>query len=78
MEIHDNGHGISEQNMTNLFDPFFTTKPPGMGAGLGLSIAHNIVVQKHKGEINVRSQNGETRFVVQLPHRLERSEEADQ
>ena len=35
--------------------------------GLGLSISHNIIVQKHKGEIAVYSNPGETRFEVKLP-----------
>ena len=51
----------------HIFDPFFTTKPPGQGTGLGLNISHNIIVQKHKGRINVNSQPGKTRFEVRLP-----------
>lgn len=65
--IEDNGHGIPETIQGNIFDPFFTTKPPGDGMGLGLNISHNIVVQKHKGRIDVFSQPGKTRFEVRLP-----------
>jgi signal transduction histidine kinase len=67
VEITDNGPGIPEAILPNLFDPFFTTKPPGRGTGLGLNISHNIVVQKHKGRIDVYSQPGKTRFEVRLP-----------
>ncbi|MEJ2558313.1 MAG: response regulator [Anaerolineae bacterium] len=67
VEITDNGPGIPEAILPNLFDPFFTTKPPGRGTGLGLNISHNIVVQKHKGRIDVFSQPGKTRFEVRLP-----------
>jgi signal transduction histidine kinase len=70
VEIEDNGPGIPEPIQPNLFDPFFTTKPPGQGTGLGLNISHNIVVQKHKGRIDVNSQPGKTRFEVRLPLHL--------
>jgi len=67
VEIEDNGPGIPGAIQPHLFDPFFTTKPPGQGTGLGLNICHTIVVQKHKGRIDVYSQPGKTRFEVRLP-----------
>ena len=67
IEIEDNGPGIPADVQSKVFDPFFTTKPPGEGTGLGLNISHNIVVEKHHGEISVTSQPGETRFQVKLP-----------
>jgi signal transduction histidine kinase len=67
VEIRDTGPGIPPPIQGKIFDPFFTTKPPGKGAGLGLSISHNIIVQKHKGKIVVHSQPGETCFEVTLP-----------
>jgi signal transduction histidine kinase len=67
VDIEDNGAGIPEAIQARIFDPFFTTKPPGKGPGLGLSIAHAIVVQKHQGSIEVHSQPGKTRFQVRLP-----------
>lgn len=70
VEIEDNGPGIPEAILPKLFDPFATTKPPGQGTGLGLNICHNIVVQKHKGGIDVHSQPGRTRFEVRLPLHL--------
>lgn len=67
-EISDNGVGISKENMNNIFNPFFTTKPVGMGTGLGLSISHNIIVNKHAGNIEVNSIAGEgTTFIISLP-----------
>jgi signal transduction histidine kinase len=66
-EIEDDGPGIPEKIQSRLFEPFFTTKPPGKGVGLGLNVCHNIVVQKHRGRIDVHSRPGETRFEVRLP-----------
>lgn len=67
VEVEDNGAGIPDEVLPHLFEPFFTTKPPGHGTGLGLNICHNIVVQKHKGRIDVHSRPGKTRFEVWLP-----------
>jgi len=66
-EIEDDGPGMSPEAMARVFDPFFTTKAPGKGTGLGLNISHNIVVQEHKGRIEVASQPGRTTFRVFLP-----------
>jgi signal transduction histidine kinase len=70
VEVEDNGPGIPAEIQPHVFDPFFTTKPPGQGTGLGLSICHHIVVEKHRGRIDVASQSGKTRFEVRLPLRL--------
>ncbi|WP_346355749.1 hybrid sensor histidine kinase/response regulator [Azotosporobacter soli] len=66
--IQDNGTGIPEQIRKAIFDPFFTTKPAGKGTGLGLSICNDIIVNLHKGIIDVDSVLGEgTTFTIQLP-----------
>jgi PAS domain S-box-containing protein len=67
IEIEDNGPGIPEEIQARIFDPFFTTKPPGEGTGLGLNISHSIIVQKHKGQVDVNSKPGKTCFTVRLP-----------
>jgi len=70
ISIADNGVGIPELIRSKLFDPFFTTKPAGKGIGLGLSISHQIVTEKHGGKIECDStlEKG-TEFVVQIPLR---------
>lgn len=67
IEIADSGPGIPADNLGKIFDPFFTTKPPGEGTGLGLNISHNIIVEKHHGEISVASEPGSTRFCIKIP-----------
>jgi signal transduction histidine kinase len=67
--VEDTGHGIPAAIQPKIFDPFFTTKPPGAGSGLGLSISHQIVVNRHHGQLTVRSQPGATCFEVCLPIR---------
>lgn len=39
----------------------------GEGTGLGLDISYRIVVNKHRGDIRVSSEPGDTRFQVCLP-----------
>lgn len=67
LKIRDTGPGIPADVMDKIFEPFFTTKPRGKGTGLGLSIAYGII-QRHKGEIRVRSIVGEgSEFTILLP-----------
>ena len=66
VEIGDNGAGISPEIEPHIFEPFFTTKGVGEGTGLGLDTVQRIV-KKHKGNIQVISKAGDTRFQVWLP-----------
>lgn len=67
IDVADDGCGIAAGALERVFDPFFTTKPVGQGTGLGLSISYEIV-QRHGGEIAVRSEVGRgTVFSVFLP-----------
>jgi len=66
VEIGDNGPGISPDVRAHIFEPFFTTKRVGEGTGLGLDTALRIV-KKHRGNIEVSSKPGDTRFQVWLP-----------
>lgn len=70
VEIADNGPGIPPDVQPRIFEAFFTTKEPGVGTGLGLHMTYNIVVHKHRGEIEVSSRPGETVFRVKLPTEL--------
>ena len=64
VEIADNGPGIPPDVQPHIFEPFFTTK--GVGEGLGLDTVQRIV-KKHRGDIQVISKPGDTRFQVWLP-----------
>ena len=66
VEITDNGPGIPDEVLPHIFEPFFTTKGVGEGTGLGLDTVQRIV-KKHRGNIQVSSKPGETRFQVWLP-----------
>lgn len=66
VEIGDNGPGISPEIKAHIFEPFFTTKAVGEGTGLGLDAVQRIV-KKHRGNIQVYSKPGDTRFQVRLP-----------
>ena len=66
--IADNGPGIPPENQQQIFDTFFTTKPAGKGTGMGLAISHQIVTEKHGGQLSLRSQPGQnTEFEIILP-----------
>ncbi len=66
--IKDNGCGMSLTTRARIFDPFFTTKEVGRGTGQGLSIAQDIIVNKHQGQITADSRLGKgTTFTISLP-----------
>jgi signal transduction histidine kinase len=68
IRIADNGGGMTEEVRLRAFDPFFTTKPVGEGAGLGLAISYQIIVELHKGQLHCNSSPGEgTELVIQIP-----------
>jgi signal transduction histidine kinase len=66
--ISDTGGGIPDKIRSLVYDPFFTTKEVGRGTGQGLSIARQIVVDKHGGALTFDSKMGEgTTFYIRLP-----------
>jgi two-component system NtrC family sensor kinase len=68
IRISDNGCGVPPEHLSKLYDPFFTTKEVGRGTGQGLAITHSILVDKHGGDIGVKSRVGVgTEFVLRLP-----------
>jgi two-component system NtrC family sensor kinase len=67
VRVEDRGAGMSEDTLQHAFEPFFTTKDAGRGAGLGLSIARDIVAE-HGGFIEIDSRVGRgSRLDVFLP-----------
>jgi signal transduction histidine kinase len=73
VEIADNGPGIPPDIQSRIFEPFFTTKAPGHGTGLGLHISHDIIANRHHGQLTVESNPGETKFKVALPVKINKS-----
>lgn len=68
LQIEDNGTGMPAAVKEQIFTPFYTTKPAGEGTGLGLSITRTIIEEKHKGTIQVDSEEGKfTRFTIRIP-----------
>ena len=70
VEILDHGPGIPEEIQSRIFEPFFTTKAPGQGTGLGLHISHDIIANRHHGQLTVQSKPGETTFRAVLPVKI--------
>ncbi|MEJ6481105.1 ATP-binding protein [Nostoc punctiforme UO1] len=68
VRIADNGSGIARETQEKIFEMFFTTKATGVGTGMGLSISHQIVVEKHGGRLTCKSEVGAgTEFIISLP-----------
>ena len=67
IEVEDNGPGVAESEAARIWDAFWTTKDEGEGTGLGLSVAHSIVVD-HGGTITLETTPTRgAKFVIRLP-----------
>ncbi|HEX2450122.1 MAG TPA: ATP-binding protein [Gemmatimonadales bacterium] len=66
VEVADNGPGVPPELQERIWEPFFTTRP-GRHTGLGLDIAHRIIVDEHGGQIDLTCETGETCVTVRLP-----------
>ncbi|MBN8207183.1 GHKL domain-containing protein [Bacillus sp. NTK071] len=64
IEISNNGRQIPSHLVESIFQPFISTKK--LGTGLGLSVCKQII-EKHDGQISVRTSRKETTFVIELP-----------
>ncbi|MDR1056108.1 MAG: GHKL domain-containing protein [Prevotellaceae bacterium] len=68
ISFEDKGIGIGKEDVENVFNPFYTTKKDGTGLGLPISYG---IVNRHKGEIEVDSQQGSgTKIMIKLPQPL--------
>jgi nitrogen-specific signal transduction histidine kinase len=64
--VRDSGIGMTPETMNHIFEPLFTTKKTG-GTGLGLAVAHQIVL-RHHGHIFAESSPGRgATFHIFLP-----------
>jgi signal transduction histidine kinase len=68
--VGDTGLGITPVEQAHIFEPFYRSHPDNrfpQGMGLGLSIAHDLVVA-HGGRLEVESQPEQgSRFIIWLP-----------
>ena len=66
--IEDNGIGIPKDIKDRIFDRYFTTKEHQGGTGQGLAIVYEEVVERHGGNIEINSKEGEgTAVTISFP-----------
>jgi two-component system heavy metal sensor histidine kinase CusS len=71
LTVENSGEGIDQALQPRLFDRFYRADPARQEgssehAGLGLAITQSII-RAHGGQIRCESENGWTRFVIELP-----------
>jgi signal transduction histidine kinase len=62
--IQDNGGGIDKKYKEKIFDPYFTTKFQSKGAGIGLYMVKNIIVNNMSGTIGVENYKDGALFTL--------------
>ena len=66
LSVADSGCGIAPEDVQKVFQSYYTTKSEG--AGLGLAIVHELVINHYDGAIDVQSVVGKgSTFNVYLP-----------
>jgi signal transduction histidine kinase len=78
IEVSDTGEGMPADQLPHVFDKYFQIgeQARSKGAGLGLTIAHEIVLA-HGGDITVESTPGDgTTFCITLPATRARMQQA--
>jgi signal transduction histidine kinase len=65
--IEDNAGGVDEKVLPKIFDPYFTSKHQSQGAGLGLHICYDIVINSLHGNLYVQNSDNGARFYIELP-----------
>ncbi|HQM90240.1 MAG TPA: ATP-binding protein, partial [Exilispira sp.] len=55
LTIRDSGVGIKKDDLDHVFNPFYTTKGQGLGKGLSLTTAYNII-KENGGDIQIDSE----------------------
>ncbi len=63
VQVRDEGHGISKENLRRVFEPFFTTRGVGKGIGLGLTAAYGIV-KRAGGALEIESDGADKGVTV--------------
>ncbi|QOL27010.1 sensor histidine kinase [Thalassotalea sp. LPB0316] len=59
IDYHDDGHGLTSEQLAKLFEQFYTTKENEGGSGLGTHIIQNLVIDNLNGQISAHSEVGQ-------------------
>ncbi|RME20697.1 MAG: sensor histidine kinase [Deltaproteobacteria bacterium] len=70
IEVSDSGPGVPPELAERIFEPFFSTKEPGLGTGIGLSVARGII-EGYAGTLRLEQEIGKgSTFVIELPQEV--------
>jgi len=76
ISVSDNGHGLSQEDQTQIFERFFRADPSrarvsGEGSGLGLAIV-DAIMKAHGGSVEVKSELGKGAiFTLHFPIKVD-------
>lgn len=70
IKVIDNAGGIEASIIDRIFEPYFTTKEQGKGTGLGLYMSKKMIKDNLAGDIQVKSFNDKTEFIITLSSQI--------
>lgn len=72
LSVRDHGAGMSDAQRAKIFEPFYTTGQDRGGTGLGMAIVADLVTNRLRGTVEVKSEWGVgTTVEVWLPEKLD-------
>ncbi len=66
-EVKDNAGGIKNISLKDIFLPYASSKKELNGRGIGLYMAHSIIINHCKGDIGVTNLDEGTQFTITIP-----------
>ena len=69
VSVMDSGPQIQSEISSQMMRPFYTTKHVGMGTGLGLSLALQIITS-HNGTLVYNAKNKNTEFILKINKKI--------
>ncbi len=67
IHFENDGEPLSDEMKAKVFEPFYSNWKLVQGSGMGLTVAQDIIMGLHKGDIQISTVDDKTRFTILIP-----------